>query len=246
MTLEGHQEMQQTELPQKLAQALRIDIEAKRASQSAIGRLIGISQQAVSKWLEKGVPLQYAPEIAEHLGPDSKFAEVARHETMTGETVPGDLGMPTTVRKTIDRPPPPGQQVTERSPMTGLRNALPEQYKNNVEVPIGPSKRFVLDYLSDRLALEVKLTSANANEFILTVSHASHQIQFARALLGDTPPTRRKYVVAVIFPETRPTFAFLEAVHQLHEQCAALDIVLLMAGSIAELAEYIAEFESTP
>ena len=56
-------------------------------SEAGLGQLIGISQQAIHKWIERGYPpLSRTKELRDLLGPNSNFAKISTEDLLKGYT----------------------------------------------------------------------------------------------------------------------------------------------------------------
>ena len=67
------------------SEAMRADMERKELSEAALGKAIGISQQAVHKWIERGFPpLSRISDLRDVLGADGAFAKLS-HEELFGK-----------------------------------------------------------------------------------------------------------------------------------------------------------------
>ena len=72
------------ELKMNFAEAMRLDMERKELSEAKLGEALGISQQAVGKWLQRGFPpLSRVQALKEILGENSNFAKLT-HEDLYG------------------------------------------------------------------------------------------------------------------------------------------------------------------
>jgi hypothetical protein len=69
------------------SEALRLDLDRMELSEAGLGQLIGISQQAVHKWIERGYPpLSRTKELRDLLGPHSNFAKISTQDLLQGYT----------------------------------------------------------------------------------------------------------------------------------------------------------------
>ena len=69
----------------RFSEAMRADMERKELSEAAVGKALGISQQAVHKWLERGFPpLSRVNDLREVLGATGEFAKLS-HDDLFGD-----------------------------------------------------------------------------------------------------------------------------------------------------------------
>lgn len=72
------------EIKMGFADAIKLDMERKGMSEAGVGKALGISQQAVHKWIERGFPpMSRMAELRALLGDNSQFAKL-NHEDLFG------------------------------------------------------------------------------------------------------------------------------------------------------------------
>jgi predicted transcriptional regulator len=68
-------------------QALRLDMERKGLSEAALGKALGITQQAVHKWLERGFPpLARLDDLLDVLGEGSEVSKLDHKSIYSGRS----------------------------------------------------------------------------------------------------------------------------------------------------------------
>jgi transcriptional regulator with XRE-family HTH domain len=146
-------------------EALRIDMERKGFSEATLGKALGISQQAIHKWVERGFPpLSRLDALLSVLGPDSEVgkmdkAKIYNNRSRTAVAAPALAAFSRDKYADI-------KEYAERQEMN-FANMLPRDLSVNVHrvAKVGDTVvRF--DYLSNKLVVEllvVKGDSTNRN-----------------------------------------------------------------------------------
>lgn len=102
--------------------AMRLDMEKKELSEAKIGAALGISQQAVGKWLDRGFPpLSRVAELRAVLGENSNFAKLT-HEDLFGDSKMSRTPNP---HRVMERAPPYGHTDSVAT-LVGLIGMLPD------------------------------------------------------------------------------------------------------------------------
>lgn len=161
-------------------QALLLDMERKDLTERALGQRLGITQQAVHRWIERGYPpLSRLDALVAVLGPDSEVGKLSKDaiyssnaRTIRSAMIPnsiilGDGPMGDTyshyykvirpvaaIAKTVD--PSPGEvykSYEEINFKAELTPAMRNCVEKRVKLPSGQT--FAFDYLSDTLVAEL-------------------------------------------------------------------------------------------
>ncbi len=165
-------------------QALRLDMERKGLSEAALGKALGITQQAVHKWLERGFPpLARLDDLLDVLGEGSEVSkldhksiysgrsrtprsvvfvseELARQKQMMSFGVRSDISSETTANAThawMDKfRSLTAQQFDSSKAWTDFKNALPVELRGNLDRRVTTEHgSLAFDYASDRVVAEL-------------------------------------------------------------------------------------------
>lgn len=102
-------------------QAMRKDMERKEMSEAAVGTALGISQQAVHKWLDRGFPpLSRVGDLHCLFGAQSELAKLS-HEDLFGE---GKVARTPSPHRVAESAPPYGNTDSVIT-LVGLMRMLP-------------------------------------------------------------------------------------------------------------------------
>lgn len=161
----------QTEIKLNFADAMRLDMVQKELTEASVGKALGISQQAVNKWLERGFPpLSRAKALRELFGANSNFARLT-HEDLFGEGQASRT--PNPAKKAAPPPESPQEPPRPRSNILSLSASvreyaaqesrafterLPPALRRNMDakmLPDGERPRIRLAYASDNIVAEV-------------------------------------------------------------------------------------------
>jgi len=145
--------------------ALHIDMERKGLSEATLGKALGISQQAVHKWLERGFPpLSRLDTLLEVLGPGSEVSKLSRDRLYSSRSR-------TVVSVPVDRPARFSSEkyadIMEYAKRQTLNfvNMLPLDLAVNAHRVVKMGEATVrFDYLSSKLAVELLVVSGDATD----------------------------------------------------------------------------------
>lgn len=244
-----------TEQPLSLTvtQALELDLRRKGMTQEQLGTELGVSQQAISGWItDNRIPDRRMPALIKILGKDSETAKVeqirqnfllatARDQAIyfsedrkpaTVTTGSGALGPPVEPRRHTLRE------------YTVFASALPPELRRNMEqarVQFGSSSRR-LDYLSDKVALELVAPSMLANQWApARLAPAMMQLLVAKQATLATHPDRQ-YILGVILPADAQITG-MRQLQALATDAELLGLVLATTNDVNSLAKYIVALE---
>lgn len=161
------------------ADAIKLDMERKGMSEASVGKALGISQQAVHKWIERGFPpMSRMAELRSLLGENSQFAKLNHEDLFGGKT---------TRTRNPDHAPEGYQRYADLLPSRPLPLSTVDKFAREQEQQFlghlngalhkNLERRTdfgVLDYASDKLAVEVAYVegiklSMNTSRSILTL-----------------------------------------------------------------------------
>lgn len=156
--------------PLAVGSALQMDMELRNLSQPQLAQIMGVSQQAVAKWIATNrVPRGRIEELRRVLGPNATVFAAMRQAAL------------------------PEQAEAEDS---GLGHLLPQALKAHVSDGSTAERR--LDYLSDSLAVEFKRVDSPATA-VAAAREGEMRLRIVRELSQETAPNRR-YVLILCVP----------------------------------------------
>lgn len=209
-----------------------------------------VSQQTVAHW-ENG-RMRPRPRNWECLlgifGADSVLAEFARGGEYLGNRKRSVILGFTSERGAPRRPPAEASEDRQPFLREDLRDYLPVTLHKNVEKMVVDGRvRLELDYLSDKLAIELKIVRGGwANH---SVSLGIHQLDKARRLLGreaaltEKPRPQPAFILLLVIPEHALSMD-LHRLMRLTDEARLFDMELVVATSMADAASRIATAEA--
>lgn len=227
------------------AAALRADMADLSINPRMLGQRLGITQQAVDKWVRRGFPPpNRINDLVAALGRDSHVARLTTEEMFGSPKAPA----PQERRPNVATAPAPGASVDvlRRAQETAEREfveALPRELRMNTMHGRGGScggpPGIRLDYCSNKLLLDVRVRLAGAGRPTAAPAAlrllAAHQ-QFSRTAPGATP---RRMVLAVVTPLPEDEARAGESL----ALAGQLGIEVWVCRSGAELAERVCDAE---
>ena len=215
-------------------EALRLDMERKGLTGAAIGRALGITQQAVHRWLERGFPpVSQLNALLELLGPDSAVSKLDHSELYS------DRSRARTSRVTASTPLARYGTHTALQSGRNLENdifeALPEGLRGNLNQWIFTENgRFSVDYAGIHVLAEfVSVFNAQAS----SNTHAS-MLRLATIAQMRAMNMVKLLIVVTTDPEVRLNPVVLTA-------AKAFGVKIVQVTSGAEAAKIIAAAEGT-
>lgn len=187
-------------------QALLIDMERKGMTERALGQRLGITQQAIHRWVERGYPpLSRLDALVDALGPDSEVGKLSkdaiyhpntrtiRSAMLTLDSAPPDFSNYERVVQRHIKYITPRQDAPNagleygRQEQLGFGSELPPAMRERVEarVKLPSGQTFQFDYLSHNLAAELVFVS-NAAASANTGNTLLRLVTFAKAMNPDT------------------------------------------------------------
>lgn len=215
-------------------QALKLDMERKGLTGADIGRAMGITQQAVHRWLERGFPpVSKLSTLLELLGPDSAVSKLDHAELYNERSrarVYWTEPLPT-VHQFKATPSVALARIMEKD----FSTAIPEHLRSNLErvVPTEYGDA-ALDYLGNRVAAEVVMVT---NAF---ASRNIHAAMLRLVTLTQMTDSRLQMLLIVVTtdPEVRLNPVVLAAAQ-------VFNVQIVKVASGAEAAQVVANAEDT-
>lgn len=221
-----------TERLDTLRHALEVDMKRMRRTQAELASQLGMSQQSLSKWLEKGnVPARRVEELLKALGPNSETAaHLSRRQRANAEAVIANFASPTPFVSTASAAPP------ENQALLALRAAAHDDlqvfFTARPRMATGPR---MPDFVGQHLVMSVADSVSDVDRCITSL--LVHQRQHP----GDA---RKHWVGLFDLPASAATgILSMRAGTNLAAECALLGLWLQPAISASELAASIAEIE---
>lgn len=228
-------------------EALKLERDERGLSQKQLADLVGgTTQQAVAHW-EAGRmyprPDKWA-KLIEIFGKDSLLAEFAqqrgqRTERTRSVILDSSPGSAQEYDRTTVSDPGRDTPEVSRCPVTEeIKRFLPPAYHCHLDRPVGASlNRLELDYLSDRLAVELRrIPSQGLHQQI--IDRGLHYLNKARLLLANDPP---EVFVLILIGQNPDNWTL---VRRALADAALFGVEVVLKGSVAEAAELIAGVEA--
>jgi hypothetical protein len=194
-----------TDVSLDFTQALLLDMERKGHTERSLGKVLGITQQAIHRWVERGYPpLSRLDALVEALGPDSAVGKLSKDKIYAPQSrtirsamlsldgAPPDYSPYEAVLRqraayTVPRKDAPNEGVTYGAQeQLGFGSELTPGMRACVEmrVKLPSGQTFTFDYLSRNLAAELvyvagSQASANTGNIVLRL------VTFAKAVNPD-------------------------------------------------------------
>lgn len=148
------------EIKMGFADAIKLDMEQKGMSEASVGKALGISQQAVHKWVERGFPpMSRMTELRALLGDNSQFAKLNHEDLFGGKQTrtPYPTRAPEGYQRYTDLLP---SRPLPLSPVDKFAREQQQQFLGHLNGALHKNleRRTAtgqLDYASDKLAVEV-------------------------------------------------------------------------------------------
>lgn len=248
-----------TEQPLSLtvAQALELDLKRKELTQEQLGTQLGVSQQAISGWIKDNrVPAGRLQSVLAIFGNDSHTAALLRRNMTYREVRSGAHRAPADVQFSNEGPAtgpgalgaaavePRRYNLREHTIDWAFVDALPEYLRRNAQearVQFGSSSRR-LDYVSDKVALELVAPSITNHQFPQTrVAPSMVRLAVVKQATLEKHPGRL-YILGVILQPTS-SLNNARAMQALATDAELLGLTLATTSDVTSLARYVTEIE---
>lgn len=223
--------------------AIQYDMDVKELSEAGLGKLMGISQQAVHKWIDRGFPpLSRLDELKGILGVHSKVAQMT-HEQLFGDRLSRTPKMPPADAPSAAQAAPRSKLAVESEMVrrfeaqesAQFKAHLPPALAHNLEIKFSPDtlgRAGRIDYASDDLVVEISY--AHGAMWNQSWSAAMLRLMLYRDLA--CPAARTVFLLVCVDKDARfPKLVTLAA--------EKYGVELVRVASGAEAAAFIAEAE---
>lgn len=243
---------------QNARKALEADLAKAGLTQKELGeKLGGITQQAISGWLDKNrIPVRRLAELKQLFGPGSAVAEFQdwQYRQMGEEIgqaqakVLRNEAEPLVIRERQEPYPRfSNRQPEDLPPRLRWKRAMPADLVPYCDrkIEVGASQRRI-DYLSPNVAAEVKMPGTNDEGRIspLLASLSAFQLAVVRQALRNTSHPPRFYVLVLIVPPDSQRVS-LPLLQRFAVDCGLLGLMLATAGTPEEAAVAIVGLEES-
>lgn len=202
--------------PLSVGNALQLDMEMRNLSQPALAQLMGVSQQAVAKWIATNrVPRGRVEQLRHVLGATATVFSAIRQAERIGEYAEAED--------------------------SGIGQLLPAPLKAHVNDGAHADRR--LDYLSDTLAVECKRVDDPASA-MAAAREGEMRLRIVRELTRETHPTRRyALVLCVPFEMQLAAAGLMHELTQFRHDAQMLGTDVWVLRSLEEAAQLVRTLE---